>query len=131
LFPNARYFVVGYGTNDLGLWPDFITTSIRIVENLHLIVQLIRARGKKPILLDVPYANESLVPRPLAEDLHSLRDYHNHRLGKFCSENQIPLANICSKLRDEHFADELHPNEAGAQIIAEAVFQELTKIHQN
>ena len=22
LFPNARYFVVGYGTNDLGMWPE-------------------------------------------------------------------------------------------------------------
>ena len=22
LFPNARYLVVGYGTNDLGMWPE-------------------------------------------------------------------------------------------------------------
>ena len=27
LFPNARYFVVGYGTNDLGMWPQVERTS--------------------------------------------------------------------------------------------------------
>ena len=27
LFPNARYFVVGYGTNDLGMWPQVEWTS--------------------------------------------------------------------------------------------------------
>ena len=35
-----------------------------------------------------------------------------------CLENQIPLIDIASKLRDEHFADELHPNDEGAKVIA-------------
>ena len=34
LFPNARYFVVGYGTNDLGMWPQVERTSPRIIDNL-------------------------------------------------------------------------------------------------
>ena len=34
LFPNARYFVVGYGTNDLGMWPEVERTSPRIIGNL-------------------------------------------------------------------------------------------------
>ncbi len=34
LFPNAWYFVVGYGTNDLGMWPEVERTSPRIIENL-------------------------------------------------------------------------------------------------
>ncbi len=50
------------------------------------------------------------------------RDYHNARLKDFCERARIPLADICSRLRDEHFADELHPNGAGAKIIAEEVF---------
>src|SRR5271166_5929540 len=28
LFPNARYFVVGYGTNDLGMWPEVKRTVL-------------------------------------------------------------------------------------------------------
>jgi len=27
LFPNARFFVVGYGTNDLGMWPSLYYTT--------------------------------------------------------------------------------------------------------
>ena len=58
---------------------------------------------------------------------HAKRDFHNPRLKSFCDEHGIPLADICSLLRDEHFGDELHPNDRGAKIIAEAVFQVLPK----
>ena len=34
LFPNARSFVIGDGTNDLGMWPDVERTSPRIIEDL-------------------------------------------------------------------------------------------------
>ena len=63
LFPNARYFVVGYGTNDLGMWPEVERTSPRIIENLDGMVRAIREGGRGPILLNVPYANESVFPR--------------------------------------------------------------------
>ena len=45
----------------------------------------------------------------------------------FCDQHSIPLADICCLLRNEHFGDELHPNDRGAKIIAEAVFSVLTK----
>jgi len=51
-------------------------------------------------------------------------------LSEYCLQNQIPLVDIGSKLRDEHFADGLHPNEEGARIIAETVIQELTRMRQ-
>ena len=57
-----------------------------------------------------------------------MRDYHNDRLRADCLENQVPIVDIASKLRDEHFADELHPNEAGAQVIAGEVFRVLTGV---
>jgi lysophospholipase L1-like esterase len=34
---------------------------------------------------------------------------------------------VCSRLREEHFADELHPNEEGARIIAEEVYRVLAE----
>ena len=113
LFPNARYFVVGYGTNDLGMWPEVERTSPRIIENLDRMVRAIREGGRRPMLLNVPHANESMFPRQVAEDLHRMRDHHNERLGAYCRRERVPLVEIASKLRDEHFADELHPNEAG------------------
>jgi lysophospholipase L1-like esterase len=128
LFPNARYFVVGYGTNDLGMWPEVERTSPWIIRNLDGMMRAIRDGGRQPMLLNVPYANESLFPREVAEDLHRKRDYHNDRLRAYCLENQVPLMGIASKLRDEHFADELHPNDSGAQIIAGEVFRVLSQV---
>ena len=75
-------------------------------------------RSKKVMLFNVPYVNEAMFPPSLAKDSHQKRDYHNARLKAYCDEHGIPLADICSYLRDEHFADELHPNGAGARIIA-------------
>jgi lysophospholipase L1-like esterase len=127
-FPNARYFVVGYGTNDLGMWPDVERTSPRIIENVDRMVRAIRDGRRQPMLLNVPYANESMFSPQLAEDSHRIRNYHNERLASYCLAGQIPLIDIASKLRDEHLADELHPNEKGARIIAEEVFQVMSEI---
>ncbi len=130
LFPNARYFAVGYGTNDLGMWSEVEQTSPRIIDNLHRMVRAIRDGGRQPILLNVPYANESMFTRRVAEDLHRTRDYHNECLTAHCLENHVPLVDIASKLRDEHFADELHPNDEGAQVIATEVFRVLSEVRQ-
>jgi lysophospholipase L1-like esterase len=128
LFPNVRYFVVGYGTNDLGMSPEVERTSAMIIENLDRMVRAIQDAGKQPILLNVPYANESMFPRGVAEDLHRMRDYHNERLRRYCREGQIPLVDIASKLRHKHFGDELHPNDDGAQVIAHEVFRVLNQV---
>jgi len=129
LFPNCRYFIIGFGTNDLGTWPDLESTSRRIIQNLDTMVRAVRADGKQPMLFNVPYANEAMFPSHIARDTHEKRDYHNERLRGFCSENSIPLADICSHLRDEHLGDELHPNETGVRIIAGKVFEVLSLVH--
>ena len=54
LFPNARFFVFGMGTNDLGTWPDTESTSRRIIGNLNRMTQLVRDGGKEAILYNVP-----------------------------------------------------------------------------
>jgi gamma-glutamylcyclotransferase (GGCT)/AIG2-like uncharacterized protein YtfP/lysophospholipase L1-like esterase len=129
LFPNSRYFIIGFGTNDLGMWPDLETTSRRIIDNLARIVRTVRHHNKQPILFNIPYVNESVFTPDIASSTHQLRDDHNPRLREFCAEHSIPLADICSSLRDEHFGDELHPNQAGASIIAERIFVVLASVH--
>jgi lysophospholipase L1-like esterase len=128
LFPNARYFVVGYGTNDLGMWPEIERTSPRIIGNLDDIVRAIQQGGQRPILLNVPPANGSMFSRPVAEQLRSHRAYHNERLAAYCRDGGIPLVDLATVLRDEHFGDELHPNDEGAQVIAQEVFRVLCEV---
>jgi lysophospholipase L1-like esterase len=111
-------------------WPEVERTSPQIIENLHRMVRAIRASGRQPIFLNVPYANESMFSRRVAEDLHRMRDYHNERLTAHCLENHVPLVDIASRLGDEHFADELHPNDEGAQVIATVVFRVLSEVRR-
>jgi len=127
LFPNARFFIIGMGTNDLGTWPDTEAASRRIIGNLGRMIQAVENRGKQSVLFNVPHVNEPMFPPRMAREVHGKRDYHNPQLKSFCDEHGIPLADICCLLRDEHFGDELHPNGRGAKIIAEAVFQVLPK----
>jgi lysophospholipase L1-like esterase len=128
LFPNSRYFVFGMGTNDLGTWPDTERTSRKIIANLGRMVQATQDRGKQPILFNVPNVNEAMFTPWVAKELRGKRAFHNAQLSEFCGQHGIPLADICSRLHDQHFGDELHPNNEGAKIIAEAVFEVLNKI---
>ena len=130
LFPNAKYFIVGYGTNDLGMWPDAERTSPMIIDNLDQMVRAIQYGRRQPILLNVPYANESMFPRRISEDLHRMWDYHNERLVSYCKDNQIPLVEIASKLHDEHFGDESHPNDEGVEVIAQEVFRVISEVRR-
>jgi lysophospholipase L1-like esterase len=130
LFPNAQYFVVGFGTNDLGMYPEVERTSPIIIKNLDTMVQAIRDAGRQPILLNVPYANESMFPRRIADELHANRDYHNDKLKTYCLEHNVPLVDIASKLCDQHFADELHPNHEGAKLIAHEVFSVMSEVRK-
>jgi lysophospholipase L1-like esterase len=128
LFPNALYFVLGYGSNDLDKWPEVETTSPRIIENLGSMVRAIGDQGRIPILLDVLNANESLLAREEADDLRRKLVNHNSRLTHYCQDRQIPLVNVCWKLRDDQFDDPFHPNSEGARIIAEEVFRVLVEV---
>jgi lysophospholipase L1-like esterase len=131
LFPNARQFVIGFGTNDLGGATDLEATSTFIIGALDSMVDAVREAGRQPVLFNVPYVNEAMFPQTLASQLHEQRDYHNGLLAQYCAKTKVPLADICSCLRDEHFGDEVHPNEAGARIIAERVFEVLRGVLAN
>jgi lysophospholipase L1-like esterase len=130
MFSNAKYYIVGFGTNDLGTWPDLDQTSKRIIDNLGQMVDAIENHGAKPILFNVPHVNESAFPPEIAQDARRRRGYHNPRLAQLCQQRDLPLVDICSHLRDEHFGDELHPNESGARIIAGEVFRALDAKHR-
>lgn len=57
-FPNSRCFIIGFGTNDLGTWPDLEQTSQRIIDNLDRMIAVVRERNKQTILFNVPPVNE-------------------------------------------------------------------------
>jgi lysophospholipase L1-like esterase len=128
LFPHARWFIFGMGTNDLIAWPDTAaTTSQRILENLGQMVAATLQQARQPILFNVPPVKESLLRPRRAAKVRAVRAEHNRRLLAFCTQRGLPLVDICTLLADEHFADTLHPNAAGAQLIAAAIHRSLVE----
>lgn len=129
VFPNSRYFIIGFGTNDLGTWPNLEQTSQRIIENLKCMVDAVQSTNKQPVLFNVPNVNEAMFSPSLVAECRQKRDYYNAQLSAFCVQHDIPLADIRSHLHDQHIGDSLHPNEVGARLIAEAVFDVLAAVH--
>ena len=131
LFPNSRYFIIGFGTNDLGGAADHVTVSARVIENLRNMVNAVHDAGKVAMLFNVPNVNGRMFPRSLVTEFEEQRVYHNDRLAEYCADNDVPLADICSCLTDEHFGDEVHPNATGARLIAECVFETLQAVWES
>jgi len=125
MFPNSRHFVIGFGTNDLGTYPDLERTSREIIHNLDRMVIAVREAEKQAVLFNIPPVKESWFPSTILEEARTKRGYHNGRLREYCQQANVPLVDIHSRMSDEHFGDELHPNRAGAEIIAGAVFETL------
>ncbi|MBC8874625.1 MAG: SGNH/GDSL hydrolase family protein [Planctomycetes bacterium] len=128
MFPNSRIFVIGFGTNDLGTWPDLERTSREVIHNLDGMVTAVREAEKQTILFNIPPVREGSFPPTMVDDARRKRDYHNGRLREYCQQGNVPLVDIHCCLHDEHFGDELHPNRTGAEIIAGAVFETLRSI---
>jgi gamma-glutamylcyclotransferase (GGCT)/AIG2-like uncharacterized protein YtfP/lysophospholipase L1-like esterase len=129
-FTAASWFVIGFGTNDLGLSTDAAETSNEIVRHMQAMAKLVTSHHKQVLFLNVPHVNSSCYPRALVDQMRRDRHDHNQQLANFCRASKFPLADICQPLADEHFGDAVHPNEAGAKIIAETVFQALDPLRR-
>jgi lysophospholipase L1-like esterase len=128
-FSEAKYYVVGYGTNDLAQDNDVCVVSKQIVDSLERAINVLVRAEKKVVLFNVPYLNSTRLSTEEVRVTNSLRDYHNQKLvERFSSRTE--MVDICSYLKPEHFGDVLHPNESGAKLIASLVYAALERVQQ-
>lgn len=124
LFPNAKQFIVGYGTNDLGMSGDnYEFVSSEIMRFMEGIIWNLNSNNIKPILINVPNINSRKFSRGTFGLSELQREYHNSQLEAYCKKKNISLVDICSKLKDKHFHDALHPNSEGARVIAQEIYK--------
>lgn len=123
LFPNSRYFILGFGTNDLPGSSNLERTSKAVIYNMDRMINEIVNKNKVFFLINVPYIAGRRFSKKLLDMAKEERDYHNARLEAYAQEQNIPLADICSLLKEEHFADGVHPNKKGAKVIAQEVYK--------
>ncbi|MBS3079279.1 SGNH/GDSL hydrolase family protein [Candidatus Pacearchaeota archaeon] len=120
LFPFSGYFIIGYGTNDIPT-DQIEIISPKVIRSLESAVKEIKQRDKRIILINVLNVNSRKFSKRGYANAVFQRQFHNSALREYATSNNIPLADICSVLRDEHFADAVHPNEEGAKLIAQEV----------
>ena len=66
-----------------------------------------RIRARRPVLFNVPNANEAMFPLAHCQGTTPEARLPRARLKVFCEGQALPLAEIFSRLHDEHFADKL------------------------
>jgi lysophospholipase L1-like esterase len=125
LFPRSTHFIIGFGTNDLARLDEdeMDATSTTIIEHLGDAIALAEIAGKKVVAFNVPHLNGRLFGKGTVARSRRMREYHNGRLAAFCAAKGIPLADVCSRLADEHFADALHPSAAGTKMVPGGAFR--------
>jgi lysophospholipase L1-like esterase len=123
LFPNSTDFVLGFGTNDLCRVEEteIAQVSEATIANMSAAIRVALEAGKQVTVFNVPHLNAKLFGKGTVARSRRMREYHNGKLAAFCAALPVRLADVCSRLQDEHFADALHPNEAGAKLIAETI----------
>ena len=86
LFPHSRYFVIGFGANDLGdAYSEIDKLSKEIVGNLDEAVDVVLKARRKPILLNVPHLGNAGITPYVAERHRERRDFFNRSLKLFTS----------------------------------------------
>jgi len=122
-FPNARLYIVGIGTNDLGTSEDISKASDNIIMNLSKGYSYMRENNIETIMFNVPPVRSAFFSS-LDENAASKREYHNSQLKQFCESNNIPLVDVYSCMTADHLStDRLHPNVEGAELIASKVYE--------
>jgi len=121
--PNSQVYVLGFGTNDLGMNENPIRTTEEIEANLASAINYLKERHKFPVILSIPQAKLSDFPDFLRKVLTLKREYCNRELQTRCLKDNIPFIDIYKKMIESYLGDGLHPNEAGAEFIAKRILE--------
>jgi lysophospholipase L1-like esterase len=146
--PKARYNLIQYGTNDSGasgglpvpsgegLNPGNTGYAGSFKDNMQQIITAFVQAGQTPLLAKVPVviapcASCAPFPDPDAEPPNSLIQGYNRVIDELVIANDIqvtpPDFYTYFKSHPEEFYDDLHPNGAGYQAMANLWFQALTQ----
>jgi acyl-CoA thioesterase-1 len=130
---RPAYTVVLLGTND---WDDAKNPGAGAegtVANLRIIVRRIRAEGSIPFVATLPPPNVGFDWRaPRERDVWV--SLVNQRLGALASEEGAGLVDLYGAFKGQVdlptlFADHLHPNDRGYDLIAETLFEAIVGRH--
>ena len=126
--PTSKYFIVNFGTNDVADELSMPFHESGLIDNLKQAVALVKSNNKTPLQMNLYYLSYTTGERRTID--RQLKDRYNYEIREYCLSSKIPLVDICSVIKPEHLLDDdgVHPNEAGAKLIAQEVYKVLEKI---
>ncbi len=158
--PNVEYVVLEFGGNDCDFkWKEISdnpniehSPNIEVNEFVKMyteIVQMIKSKNKKPVLLSLPpidaqryinkiskNLNKENILKWMNNNIYFLTNWHeryNIEVFKLALNNNISIIDITSKFLEQKdyslflCEDGIHPNEEGHKIISEAIQEHITK----
>ena len=127
---NPAYTLVLLGTND---WHDQACqsrppTSCYTIDKLRQIVHDVKSWDSLPVLGTIPPVNPSLAPA----SRNAWYDEMNAGIKALGQQEQVPVADLNAEMKSAGnlqalFADDVHPNDAGYQLLAQAWFKAITR----
>jgi lysophospholipase L1-like esterase len=116
---NPRYITIYFGTNDAGL----VDPPDRTISNLQYIIERAKDNGTIPVIATLgPCFGQWAWRKPYLIEL-------SRRIRELAASQGIACADIEAALgwNQNYMAGDLHPNDAGHQIIADTFYKALTQ----
>jgi lysophospholipase L1-like esterase len=127
---NPAYTLILLGTND---WHDQAcqsrpASSCYTVDKLRAIVRDVKSWDSLPVLGTIPPVNPARAP----ESRSRWYDDMNVLIKAMAAQEQVPVADLNAEMKaagnlSALFADDVHPNDAGYQLLAQAWFKAITR----
>jgi lysophospholipase L1-like esterase len=127
---DPAYLLILYGTND---WNDqgcqsLPPTSCYTIDALRRMIEDAKDRRTLPVLATILPANPSLVPA----GRNQWYDGMNVAIKALAQQEQVPLCDMNAAFKAQPnlaslYADDVHPNDAGYQVMAQAWFTAITR----
>jgi len=127
---DPAYLLILYGTND---WNDQACQnkgpdSCFTIDSLRAMVEDVKDAGTLPVLATIIPGNPALVPA----GRNAWYDDMNVRIKALAREQNVTLADLNAEFKaagslSALYADDVHPNDAGYQVMAQGWFKAITR----
>ena len=127
---NPAYVLILYGTND---WHNQQcqgkpATSCYTIDALRGMIDEARDRDTLPVLATIPPVNPNLTPA----GRNKWYDDMNVQIKALAQQKQVLLCDLNAEFKAQAnlaslYADDVHPNDAGYQVMAQAWFKAITR----
>jgi len=125
---DPAYLLILYGTNDWHPCQGQAPSACFTIDSLRKMIEDAKDRDTLPVLATIIPANPALAPA----GRNAWYDEMNVRIKALAQEQRVTLADLNAEMKaagnpSSLYADDVHPNDAGYQVLAQGWFKAITR----